>query len=385
MTHTATGTAAQVARVAIGDILDGNRPNGADPAQMGTFAECYQEMVRAFSQGGTAAAKAVFAGFAKADPVVAALRAGDPHPPRRAWTAAELLAAQFPDPKWAVPGLVPSGLTLLAGRPKLGKSWLALQFAVAVATGGTALGRDVQAGKVLYLALEDGPKRLQGRLRRQHAPATDAIDFRFEWEPLTGQGTTDLFAAVDSGGYALVVVDTISRALGRADQMDLADMNVALGALQRFATDRDFALLLVDHHRKSAGGSGDAIDDVMGSTSKAAVADAAMGIYRERGKKGATLKVTGRDLEEVELALDWDAELHCWQSTNTADGVRAETMQSDILMALDEFGGQATAKELAAFLGKIAGNVTRELHELVAKGLVVSVGKVGKTVPYRKV
>jgi hypothetical protein len=55
------------------------------------------------------------------------------------WTAAELLATQFPEPRWAVPDLVPVGLSFLAGRPKVGKSWLALQMAIAVGTGGRVL------------------------------------------------------------------------------------------------------------------------------------------------------------------------------------------------------------------------------------------------------
>ena len=48
-------------------------------------------------------------------------------------TADEILTAAWPEPVWAIPGLLPVGLTILAGRPKVGKSWLALQIALAVA------------------------------------------------------------------------------------------------------------------------------------------------------------------------------------------------------------------------------------------------------------
>src|SRR5258708_18107521 len=57
---------------------------------------------------------------------------------RISWTAADLLAEEFAEPKWAVPGLLPEGLTLLAGAPKVGKSWLCLGLALAVAAGGRA-------------------------------------------------------------------------------------------------------------------------------------------------------------------------------------------------------------------------------------------------------
>jgi RecA-family ATPase len=70
-----------------------------------------------------------------------------------------------------VPGLLPVGLVMLAGRPKQGKSWLALQMAVAVGTGGKLLGQDVPEGKTLYLALEDSARRIKSRLESQQAPS----------------------------------------------------------------------------------------------------------------------------------------------------------------------------------------------------------------------
>jgi RecA-family ATPase len=54
-----------------------------------------------------------------------------------------------------------------AGKPKLGKSWLALSLAEAIAAGGVAFGvKRVEQGKTLYLALEDNHRRLQGRLKK---------------------------------------------------------------------------------------------------------------------------------------------------------------------------------------------------------------------------
>jgi hypothetical protein len=82
-------------------------------------------------------------------------------------SAPELLAKKLPDAQFIVPGYIAEGLTILAGRPKIGKSWLALGIAMAVASGGLAFGAvKVAAGSVLYLALEDTERRLQRRIKQ---------------------------------------------------------------------------------------------------------------------------------------------------------------------------------------------------------------------------
>jgi hypothetical protein len=81
-------------------------------------------------------------------------------------SATDLLAQAFIEPNYAIPGLLPEGVTLLAGKPKIGKSLLAMDFVIAVAAGQNALGDlPVEQGDALYLALEDNERRLQKRLR----------------------------------------------------------------------------------------------------------------------------------------------------------------------------------------------------------------------------
>lgn len=379
-----------IARVAIGAILDGQSPNGVNPADLGKFADIFAEIARAHAGGGTAAARRAYDACTLRDPSLAQLIAGDPQPTKLVWTVAELLTAEFPDPKWAIPGLLPAGLVVLAGRPKLGKSWLSLQMAVAVGTGGVVLNRKVDRGKVLYLALEDNPRRLQDRLSKQQSIKSAAVDFHFEWPALVekrgdARGTDAIMTAINANGYNLVIIDTISRALGHADQLDQADMNVAFGKLQRLAMERDICLLLVDHHRKSAGGVGDVIDDVMGATSKVGVADAAIGIYRERGQSNATLKVSGRDVDDQELAIQFDRELFCWQLLGNAAGVKTDSIQADILDAIDELGGAATVARIAQWMNKDRANIRKEMLELVNKGVLKRGEKEGREVKYEAI
>lgn len=79
-------------------------------------------------------------------------------------TAAELQQLRLPQIKWIVPDLLPAGLTILAGSPKSGKSWLALDLALSVASGAEVLDQVTRAGSVIYYALEDSPSRVQARI-----------------------------------------------------------------------------------------------------------------------------------------------------------------------------------------------------------------------------
>lgn len=287
-------------------------------------------------------------------------------------SADDILTATYPDPVWAVPGLLPAGLAILAGRPKLGKSWLALQIAQAVAAGGFALGQRVRQSKVCYLALEDAPRRLQERMRLQCWPTglpAHFVTLGSQLGDLRNGGGDALAKQTEQEGYRLVVIDTLSRALGNADQNDVGAMTAALAPLQETAHRLGCCVLMLDHHHKMVGNP-DAISDILGSTGKGAVADTALGLYRERGKIGAKLSVTGRDVEERTLDLVFDRQTGCWQlADNPTTGVVSPAKQ-EILDALADLG-DATLVELATATGKDKGYLHKALADLVNLGLVV--------------
>ncbi len=305
--------------------------------------------------------------------------AADDHPdtkPLDVWTADTLLSTAFPEPVWAVPGLLPAGLTILAGAPKTGKSWLALQLCLSVASGGSFFGEKLDAGRVLYLALEDAPRRLQDRMNKQGWKRGLAADFMtlrtFEDQigDLRNGGGERLAGAIEARGYKLVILDTLSRAI-QGKQKEVEEMTGALSPVQGIAQAQNCAVLVIDHHYKGAGGLGgdpDPVKDILGSIAKGGVSDTLWGIYRERGKKGAKLAVTGRDIEEKMLAVFFDPLTYSWQCEGSANDLELTTRRQEILDALRALGGRARLAAIVEATGQDKGNTYKRLQDLVNAG-----------------
>ncbi|WP_051325545.1 AAA family ATPase [Glycomyces tenuis] len=243
-------------------------------------------------------------------------------PPKRrtAWSAADLMAEVFPEPKWAVPGMICEGLSLLCGPPKVGKSWASLALGLAVASGGKAFGAlDVDQGEVLYLALEDTARRLQARMRTvlAGASAPDGLTIVTECPRLDRGGAEAIDGwLTDHPRARLVVVDVFAKVrpapapgIG-AYEADYA----AVGAIKRLADKHAVAVLVVHHVRKA--GSEDFLAEVSGTNGIAGAADATLVLKRARGQADGILHITGRDVEEIEHALSFNPANGTWQLLN---------------------------------------------------------------------
>lgn len=234
--------------------------------------------------------------------------------PRTSWTAADLLSAEFPEPRWAVPGVLPEGLSLLVGAPKMGKSWLSMNLAAAVAAGGRALGKvQVDQGEALYLALEDPPRRLQRRLQivLENDPVPNGLHFETVWPLLHDGGTDQLDDWLDRHpDCRLVVVDVLARVRGttshREDKYE-ADYRCLI-SLKAVADKHRVALVVVHHTRKER--TDDFLDSVSGTQGLAGAADSILVLDRGRGTADAKLHLTGRDVEEAEFAMSLKG--GCW-------------------------------------------------------------------------
>jgi hypothetical protein len=237
---------------------------------------------------------------------------------RTSWTAAELLKTDFPDPKWAVPGLFPEGLTLLAGAPKVGKSFLCLGLALAVASGGRALGSiSVQAGSVLYLALEDTPRRLKRRLQLMLAGDSAPECLTVAIESPTGEAGALKIATWLERDHPLpprlVIVDVLEAFRGPAAQGASA-YSADYKAISQIKTVADMfgvSVIVITHVRKIS--SDDFISEVSGTLGLSGAADTICSLKRSRGTEQGVLHITGRDVDEESYALTFAPDIGAWQ------------------------------------------------------------------------
>ena len=262
-------------------------------------------------------------------------------------TAKELQETEFPPVSWVVRDLIPEGLTLLAGKPKLGKSWLALQMGLGVASGGEVLGRPAEQGPVLYAAMEDNYRRLKSRLRKRAGELMSwpgNLSFATEWPRLDAGGLEALDGWLGHHPSArLIILDTLAtvRPAGKASDSQYTADYAALRGLHALANSTGVGIVCVHHVRKAD--ADDPFDTVSGSTSLTGAADATLVLSSTQD--GRVLYGRGRDLAEFEAAVSFDAETYTWTDIGRPSDVYGSETRRAIREALK--AGRITPKEIA--------------------------------------
>ena len=284
--------------------------------------------------------------------------------------AADLLQLDIPPLQWIVPDLLPEGTTVLAGPPKLGKSCLVYQVAVEVALGGELLGRGIEQGDVLYLALEDGRRRGQTRLRAalgDRPMPRGRLEVRWAAAKL-GEGLEqELLDWLDQHPDArLVAIDTLQRVRARGDarrnayEVDVED----LARLQDIFKDRAVGLLIVHHSKKDAGD--DFLASVSGTYGITGSADTTLVIQRKRLENFGKLVVTGRDVAEVEEPVQFNGMTWSQAPLSLA---QASFEQAEVYRVI-EAEGPIFPQDIAKGIGSNRDAVRKLVDKLVSSGAV---------------
>ena len=296
-------------------------------------------------------------------------------------TAAQLAAIDFAEPEWVIDDVLPVGVHLLVGKPKKGKSWMALGMCESVSTGGKAFGvNGVREGTSLYLGLEDNPRRLVKRLRKvldgRDMPKKMYVDTR--WWRLDQGGAEHLDHWLKHHpDTRLVVIDTLAKVRKPVRGANVyAEDYAALEQLLPIAHEHSVAIVVVYHLRKAA--AADPMDEISSSTGLTAGVDGFLILRRTPGSKGPTLFVDGRDIEEPrEYALHWYLNTATWTIEGDAEEVHISKERADILLTLNRTGQYMTPREVTDALGPHAsyGSVKKLMWTMLGDGQLVKNGK----------
>ncbi|MEA5051549.1 MAG: helicase RepA family protein [Oscillospiraceae bacterium] len=239
-----------------------------------------------------------------------------------------------------VDGLLCAGTYLLAGAPKVGKSFLVAQLAYHVSTGLKLWDYEVRKGTVLYLALEDNYQRLQERMFRMFGvEGTDDLHFAVYAKQI-GNGLDEQLEKFlrEHPNTNLVIIDTLQKVREVGDDAySYANDYEIVGKFKQFADKHNICLLLVHHTRKQP--AGDKFEMISGTTGLLGCADGAFLLQKEnRTDLSATLDIVGRDQADQRLYLTRDQEHLCWN----LDHAEAELWKAPTDPLLDAVAGMLT-------------------------------------------
>jgi AAA domain/RepB DNA-primase from phage plasmid len=298
----------------------------------------------------------------------------------KTFTAAKLQRMTFEPVRYVVQEYVPEGVTLLIGRPKIGKSWLALDLAVACSSDRAVLGLLKPAqGAVVYLALEDSRRRLQGRIDKLLSPISAAWSDQLTiveaggWRRADQGGLEDIEEwATTATKPVLVVIDTLARSRKPVDgkqQVYAADTE-AIACLQKIAIKHGLAIVVVHHDRKAE--ADDPFDTVSGSLGLTGAADTILILKRQTGG-GMTLYARGRDIEERETAVHFEKTTCRWSILGEASVVHRSAERSQVIAALTEAGGPLLVGEIMTETGHKRNAADLLLGRMAKEGEIVRV------------
>jgi len=296
-------------------------------------------------------------------------------------TAREIQKLDIPEIHWVIKDVLPEGLVILAGAPKIGKSWMALGFALSVTGGNKALGYfDTSKSTVVYIALEDNLRRIKSRIGNilsiePNYKAPDNLIYLEEscnFPKLNENGIEELQKLVDDNSdIKLIIIDTLGRAKADKKRKDnnIYQADYDLGSKLQEFTMRNRICVLVIHHTKK-GSEENVFDEISGTTGLTGAMDSMMVLKKKNN--GHKLYLTGRDVKEEEYSVVFDDKIFCWNVTERKSEITLTAEREEILELIKNYDRPMKLSEITELIGKEKSNVSKMLKKLVRDGLLIS-------------
>ena len=261
--------------------------------------------------------------------------------------------------QYAVNSILPHGLFILAGSPKVGKSWLVLDICIAVAIGGDIWGYKATQSGVLYYALEDNWRRINDRVNNLDTDNTDMSNFRVK---LSAPGiSTGLIEEMDRHmtsypNTSLIVIDTFEHIRNRdTSKQTLYSADYSdIKTLRQVTNQYEITLLLV-HHTRKMNDENDPINNISGSTGLTGATDGNWVLEKaKRIENHAKLTIDNRDTDSFCFDLKFNSDTCHWDYIGNNTGTLHA--DEDVALLVDGFlenEWQGTATELSKSLNVI--------------------------------
>ena len=280
--------------------------------------------------------------------------------------SAELWEKTIPPIDWVVEPFLPTGLAMMAGPPKVGKSWLALWFAKEAIMRGHG---------VLYLGFEDSERRLQGRMRLSfnRKPKNKMITFYagLDAEPFPrGEEALHILETQKKATphLKLIIIDTWEGIRVPAQKDKNYEQSVEeLKPIRKWAHENNVALLIVHHTRKPSDNPGSPLDQILGSQGISATIETALVIKQSIGSQNALVYLTGKDVEQAETEFEWQDP--GYELLGHAVETSLGPFQKDCLQVIKEHPN-ITKTGVASMLQKTKAQAGEAINKLIERGLV---------------
>lgn len=237
-------------------------------------------------------------------------------------SASELQSKDFPLPNIIVQHMLYQGLAIIAGPPKIGKSWISVDLATCIATGQPFLGHETEQGDCLYLALEDSYNRLKLRINKilnnQKAPDNlylSTISSNLE-DGLLDELTNFISLHPST---KLIIIDTLQKVRGsmKYNQSAYEYDYKEIAKLKQFADKYGICILLI-HHLRKAKDTEDVFNRISGTNGIAGAADTMIVLSKtDRSNSETLFSITGRDVESYEEIIQFDKNSCKWKTLHT--------------------------------------------------------------------
>jgi len=289
-------------------------------------------------------------------------------------TARDLQRMKIPPINWAVKDLIPEGLTLLAGRPKVGKSFIVLDLALSITNEYKFLDKfDCTPGKVLFIPYEDNTRRMQSRINElldwEIAPEGLLFPSELNFPKLDRGGVDNIRRIIkDDPDIRMVVIDTFGTAISSGFNSfgtSFKEDYDFLSHLQQLSLEFQISIVLIHHTRKLP--SENVFDEIVGTTGVTASPDTLM-LIKKHGDK-TLLHITGRDIEEDTFEIKFDKETFKWELI--AEGVTyAGTAERQAIVDLFEgdYDKEFQIKDIAEQIGKSRLAISQLIRKMKLSG-----------------